>query len=63
MKWEIQTPELVKKDHMTQIIALFVSGNQITKQGLKERILRSDFIACGILGDLVITTATESLFI
>ncbi len=58
MKWEIQTPELVKEDHMTQIIALVVSGNQITKQGLKERLLRSDLIAFGILGDLVITTAT-----
>lgn len=58
MKWEIQTPELVKENHLTQIIALVVSGNQITKQGLKERLLRSDLIAFGILDDLVITTAT-----
>jgi hypothetical protein len=30
-------PELVKENHLSQIIALVVSGNQIAKRGLKER--------------------------
>lgn len=58
MKWEIQAPALVKENYLTQIITLVVSGNQIPKQGLKERLLRSDLIAFGILGDIVVTTAT-----
>jgi hypothetical protein len=29
MKWKIQAAELVKENHLTQIIALVVSGNQI----------------------------------
>ena len=54
----ITLPADINSDHLQQIIELVVKGEQVRRDGLKERILRADLIAYKLQDNMVICTAT-----
>lgn len=54
----ITKPSEIEHDRLKEIVELILSGGQVHRDGLQERILRSDFIAYKILKDKIICTAT-----
>jgi hypothetical protein len=54
----IARPTEINSDHFQQIIELVVNGQQVKRDGLKERILRADWVAYNLQDNIVICTAT-----
>jgi len=54
----ITLPADINSDHLRQIIELVVKGEQVRRDGLKERILRADLVAYILQDNMVICTAT-----
>lgn len=54
----ISRPTDIKREHLRQIIDLVVTGGQIKRDGLQERILRADKVAYTLHDSKVICTAT-----
>jgi hypothetical protein len=55
---KITRPTEIDPVHLFQIMELIISGGQIKRDGLQERILRADLIAYKLQDEMVICTAT-----
>ncbi len=55
---KITQPIEIEPDNLFQIIELVINGGQVRREGLRERIMRSDLVAYKLHGNIVICTAT-----